>query len=382
MTLRKLMHMSALMLLLTLGTWQAAQAAPMVHPGAWHTEADLERIRANVAAGREPWKSAWTALQNSDAGLSATPHVSADVTNDYQIQNDGHAAYVLAVKWVASGDIRYAQASMRIIDAWSSTVHSVGNEPMRNGLGVNQMANAAEILRYGFHGSAGWPVADAERCRTWFKTVVYPHLQNGASANWGTSALAGIMSMSVFCNDPVMFQSAVTVYKHGFVVNGSLKDGCSGVTQYIDATGENAESGRDQGHSQGGVAHLVETALVAWNQGVNLVAYNDNQGVLNYGVSGANRIQIGMEYIAKYNLGNTVPYHPFYEYCNNVTKYPDGIAAKGRGSFSPIWEMAVSLFSKAGLKSPYCEQVIHAPGYAPEPTNSDHPGLGTLTFRR
>ena len=116
------------------------------------------------------------------------------------------------------------------------------------------------------------------RCRNFFKTVIYPHVKDGASANWGTSAMAGIMSMSVFCDDQEMFDHAVDVYKHGFVVNGSLKGGCCSVTQYIDATGENAETGRDQPHSQGGIAHLVETALVAWNQGVDLVSYNDRAG--------------------------------------------------------------------------------------------------------
>jgi hypothetical protein len=353
----------------------------MVHPGGWHTETDLERIRTKVAAGLDPWKSAWAALQGHDAEIDYKARVKPNIEDAYAIQRDGHAAYVLAIKWVASGDIKYARASMKIIDDWTSTVQSVANEPMRNGLGSNQMANAAEILCHGFGGSAAWPAADAARCRSWFKTVIYPHVRDGASANWGTSALAGIISMSVFCDDQEMFDHAVEVYKHGFVVNGSLKGGCCSVTQYIDATGENAETGRDQGHSQGGIAHLVETALVAWNQGINLVTYNDEQGVRDYGVSGANRLWLGLEYTAKYNLGNSVPYHPFFEYCNNVTKYPKGPAEKGRGNFSPIWEMSLHLFSLAKLDAPYCKEVCERVGYEPEGTNSDHPGLGTLTYR-
>jgi hypothetical protein len=356
-------------------------SAAMIHPGGWHTTADLQRIRSKVAAGQEPWKSAWGALQKAEAGANYQAHVIPNVIDAYAIQRDGHAAYVLAIKWVASGDQSYARAAINIINAWSSTVQTVANEPMRNGLGSNQMAEAAEILAHGFDGSAGWAPPDVARAKTWFRAVIYPHLKDGASANWGTSAMSGIMSMAVFCDDQEMFDRAVDAYKHGFVVDGSLKGGCCGVTQYIDATGEDAESGRDQPHSQGGIAHLVEVALVAWNQGVNLVAYNDDKGVLNYGVSGANRLWLGLEYTAKYNLGNDVPYHPFFEYCNNVTKYPGLISDKGRGNFSPIWEMACRLFADAKLDAPFCRQITALSTYAPERTNSDHPGLGTLTFR-
>jgi hypothetical protein len=353
-----------------------------VHPGGWHTETELERVRKNVTAGKQPWLDAWKAIQNADVNTNYHARVATNVTDAYWIQNDGHAAYALAIKWVASGDIAYAKASERIIDAWVSTVESAAPTTMRNGIGANQMANAAEILAYGFNGRAGWPATNVARAKSWFRNVVYPRVKNGASANWGTSCMAGIMSMAVFCDDREMFNTAVDAYKHGFVIKGSLKDGCCGVTQYIDATGEDAESGRDQGHSQGGIAHLLEVAMVAWNQGVNLVTYNDDCGVRDYGVSGANRLFTGLEYTAKYNLGNDVPYHPFFEYCNDVTIYPAGVSAKGRGNFSPVWEMAVHLFKGVGLDPVFGEQVVTTGSYAPEKTNSDHPGLGTLMFRQ
>jgi hypothetical protein len=355
-------------------------ARGFIHPGGWQTEADLERVRSNVAAGAEPWEMAWNAIKKSDANIKYTAHVTRTMTDAYRIQNDGHAAYVLAIKWVASGDIAYALASERIIDAWVQTVESAPDTTMRNGLGANQMANAAEILAHGFHGQAQWPAENVARAQQWFRHVIYPRIEHGAAANWGTSCIAGTISMSVFCDDQQMFDAAVNAYKHGYLINGSPKGGCAGVTQYIDATGEDAETGRDQGHSQGGIAHLLETALVAWNQSVNLVSYNDQLGVRDYGETGDDRLFIGLEYTAKYNLGNDVPYHPYFEYCNNVTIYPNGLSAKGRGNLSPIWSMATYLFNAAGLKPVFCKQATGKPGYAPEPTNSDHPGMGTLLF--
>ena len=79
-----------------------------------------------------------------------------------------------------------------------------------------------------------------------------------------------------------------------------------------------AESGRDQPHAQGGIAHLLETAVSAYNQKVNIFhEYN-------------NRLSLGFEYTAKYNLGRDVPYHPFEDPCH-LNIWPKGISAINRG---------------------------------------------------
>ncbi len=354
-----------------LATW--AQAA-FQHPGALLTQADLTRIRTNVAAGREPWKSAWAALKNSDAGAGYRASVAAKITDVYALQTDGHAAYVLAIKWAASGDVTYANASKNIINAWTSTVQKPFHESMRNGLGTLQMANAAEILAYGFNGSAGWSPAEAGRAQAWFQAKIWPELKQtdpanmsitGHSSNWGTSCQAGLMAMAIFCDSREIYDSTVSAYKNGFP---GVK-GCSASTQYIwSPTGQATESGRDQGHAQGGIAHLMETAAMAWNQGENLFTY------------GGNRVVAGFEYAAKYNLGNAVPYDPaFPDPCDVHPAWPT-ISATGRGNFSPVYEMANSYFNLAGIPAPYTKQVRDRPGYTPERTNSDHPGLGTLTF--
>ena len=65
----------------------------------------------------------------------------------------------------------------------------------------------------------------------------------------------------------------------------------------IDWKGQSYDSGRDQPHAQGLMAHLFDVAIVSWNQGTeDLFAYGDN------------RLLSGMEYSAKFNLGEDVPY--------------------------------------------------------------------------
>lgn len=66
------------------------------------------------------------------------------------------------------------------------------------------------------------------------------------------------------------------------------------------------ESGRDQAHAQGGLGLLVMAAQIGYNQrqyhetGADMVSYPNNSYPL---VNAA-------EYIAKYNLGYSVPYTP------------------------------------------------------------------------
>ena len=342
--------------------------AKFVHPGIFTLQSDLDRVRAGVAAGKEPWKSAWQALQKTGPDENFQPHVPQVITDVYQMQNDGHSAYVLAAKWVASGDPKYARAAIGLLDAWTGSVTSAkAGGTLRNGLGAIQMVNAAEIIAHGFGGSAGWPAADVKRAQRWFAEILYPVLTTGRmrSAGWGTPCLTGAMSIAVFCDDRTMFNDSVFAYEHGFT---NTSDGAVGVTQYIDATGENAESGRDQPHSQGSMAHLMEVAVIAYNQGLpDVMAFGDH------------RIVTGFEYSAKYNLGQEVSYHPFKESDGRLI-YKDGISAQGRGNFSPMYEMANYYFTQAGYPAPYTKQVCESPGYRPEYTNSDHPGLGTLFY--
>ncbi len=245
----------------------ATHVGGFIHPGLLLLQADLDRIRAGVSAGTAPWSAAWAALKSTDAGTGYQPSVSATVSDGYALQNQGHAAWVLAVKWVATGDMAFATACMRVIDAWVNTVTSMQTTTLRTGVGAMQMANAAEIMAFGFNGAAGWPAPQVSKGRTWFKDVVWPRIGMAnlqRSSNWGTSAMAGCMAAALFADDRAKFDYTVSAYKKGFT---DAPDGCSGVTQYVcEPTGQATEAGRDQGHAQGGVAHLVEVAMMAWNQ--------------------------------------------------------------------------------------------------------------------
>ena len=165
------------------------------------------------------------------------------------------------------------------------------------------------------------------------------------------------------------FNQQVDAYKFGY---RDTDDGCAGVTQYIfSPTGQAFESQRDQAHVQGGIAHLVEAALCAWNQNVDLVSYAND------------RLVAGVEYHARYNSGNDdVPWtSDIYNPCN-ITILGDRtrISPQDRGFVSPIYFMCAKLFAQAGKSHPETVAVIRNSDYLPEFTNRAHPGNGQFAF--
>lgn len=349
--------------------------AQLVHPGGWHTQADLTTIREKVAAGEAPWTIGWNAARNEGPNASYTSNPPALITNNGDMHRAGFAAWVLTMKWVASGNQLYANAAIRIIDNWVDTVtdFDVYGPTLTVSTGAGAMAQAAEILAHGFNGEAGWPQQDVTAARLWFRTVIYDAQTNTgllSSSNWGTSALGGNTSMAIFMDDEDAFNYQRQAYISGY----NLVDGCNSLTDYIPfATGQAFETGRDQAHVQGGIAHLTEAALCLWNQGDQFVYLANN------------RLLAGVEYHARYNLGfdDLPPYNPnIPNRCNisvpglNATE----ISTEDRGDFSPVYYMSAKLFSMAGLNHPNTKAVLAHPGYSPEINNFAHPGLGMFAF--
>ena len=191
-----------------------------------------------------------------------------------------------------------------------------------------------------------------------------------SSANFGTSALGGNMSMAIFMDD----QERYNFQRQAYITGYNSEDGCNSLTDYIPfATGQAFETGRDQIHVQGGIAHLTEAALCLWNQGDPFVYLEEN------------RLLAGVEYHARYNLGfdDLPPLNPdIPNQCNLSFSWLNSteISPEGRGVFSPVYYMSAKLFSKAGLDHPNTQAVLTSPGYSPEINNFAHPGLGTFAF--
>ena len=343
-----------------------------VHPGLLQSRQDLERMKTAVANKEEPIFSGYEVFCTNAASQlnyrrrGPLPMVGRNPTiGQSAYDSDANAAYQCAIMWSITGNIAYANKSKEIIDAWSSTQKSITGRDavLMAGLGPFKMVNAAEILRY---TDAGWSQPEIEQAENNFRNVIYPVIENFApfaNGNWDAAAMKTMMAIGVFCNDRAMFERALRYY-----VNGA-GDGC--LTHYIiNETGQCQESGRDQQHTQLGLAHLGDCCQIAWNQGLDLYGYDDNL------------LLKGFEYTAKYNLGQDVP---FEKTMDRTGKYRQtAISPIGRGRFRAVYEEIYNHYVNiAGLSAPYVHQVVErirpeGPGLP----GADHVGFGTLLFAR
>jgi hypothetical protein len=113
----------------------------------------------------------------------------------------------------------------------------------------------------------------------------------------------------------------MSLYRYNQGLNLYRSFTCANVSGMINAFGQNCESGRDQGHTQLGLGNMAELCQTAYNQG-DTQYYNLLE----------DRLLVGYEYTATYNLGNNVPYDSSFYRCGaNLVRSP---LSSSRGLFS------------------------------------------------
>lgn len=349
----------------------ASAPAAFQHPGILHTRAELDRMAQMVRQGVEPWASGFESLrvhaqsqadwrlrgpfENVSRGARENLHNS-------ELAADGNAAYQNALMWAITGDAAHAVKAVEILNAWSGTLKEIvgHDKELAAALYGFKYVNAAEIIRYTYDG---WLPADIERFAAMMREVFYPVIEDFATfanGNWDTACIKTMMAIGVFLDDPACFERAVDYFYHGSG-NGSL-------THYvINEEGQCQESGRDQQHTQLGLAHLAETCWIGWNQGLDMYSAANN------------RLLKGFEYTAKYNLGFEVPFSPYRDTTSKY--YAETISTKGRNRLRPIFEMVWNHYERRmGVASPYTKQAAERIRPEGAAFQSDHPGFGTLLF--
>lgn len=382
------------LLILSLSAVYDAAGQSFVHPGLLHTEADFARMRSKVNASAQPWKGSWDLLvANSHSQLGYTPRPVDTVRrggtgqNYPQLYNDIAAAYQCALRWKISGDNAYANKSIEIMNAWSATLKEItGNADrfLASGIYGYQFANAGEIMRT----YSGWATADFTRFKNMMLNEFYPLCEdfltnhNGACitnywANWDLCNMAGILAIGVLCDRRDLYDRAINYFKTG-AGNGSITHA---VWYLHSATlGQWQESGRDQGHCTLGIGLLASFCEMAWNQGDDMYGYDNN------------RFMKGAEYVAQYNIGNTVPYTTYTwgtgQNCAQMSQTV--ISEAGRGNIRPVWEMVYNHYAnRLGIAVPGVAAFAtqHRPeggggNYGTTSGGYDQLGFGSLTFTR
>ena len=410
------------------------------HPGGLHTNADFERIKAQLAAGNEKVTKAYNILKNAEFAqpTCATWPVENIIRGGGSGQNYINAArgatiaYQNALRWKIEGNEACAKHAVDVLMAWANTCKGIGgdsNFALAGGLYGYEFAQAAELMR----DYEGWKAKDFETFKRWMLDLWYPTIMrfqrsrndtwrnwrydasHGGQrpghywSNWGLCNTLALMSVGILCDDVFIYNQAMSYYKYGQAElakanypwpwapeNTETDKYNGGLNEYIDnlvphvaeyagetgaygKVGQMQETGRDQGHAQMAAGLAVDICQTAWNQGDDLYSYHDN------------RIAAGLEFQAAYNFDGRedlpwANYH--YTDCHSawhqawVQEGPNG---GSRGEIRPYWARVIGHYEGVkGVKMPFSEIALEKMGIDGGPTGAvsgpyDHMGYSVLT---
>ena len=293
------------------------------HPGVLVSRRQLDFVKKQVAAGAQPWKQAYDAMLATPyaaPGYRTKPRAVVDCGPYDHPDNgcsderrDAAAAYTDALAWYVSGQARFAQKSIEIMDAWSKvlTDHTGSNAPLQSGWAASVWTRAAEIVRYTY---TGWPEAD--RFADLLRKVYLPKVITGSTSNgnWELSMLEASQGIAIFLDDRATYDKAVAMYLDRVPAyiysssDGPLPKVSSrthahtpaeitkywyGQTRLVDGVAQ--ETCRDFAHTGYGlsaIAHIAETGRIQHHDLYPQVA---------------DRLRAAFELHSKYQLGEPMP---------------------------------------------------------------------------
>lgn len=333
-------------------TSAASSSGGFVHPGVFVSQGQLDFVKEQVDAKKEPWASAFDQMMDSEyLKLSREPSPRGSVDCGSRSQNpsngctnereDAMAAYGMALAFGITGDEKYAKKSADYMDSWAQSIkkHTASNAPLQTGWSAASWARAAELLK---HTYPAWNSASTE---TMLREVYLPNLVKGddRTGNWDLVMLESAIGISVFLDDRESYNAAMDKFKGrvpayiymkgdgkspkaapGSPQSKKRASGLSGFwhnQQNFAADGIAQETCRDFVHTGYGLAsisHVYETALI---QGENL--YETELG---------DRLRAGLEFHSEYQLGADQP--DFLCPGNKLVRNLEAVTEPGFNAFS------------------------------------------------
>lgn len=266
--------------------------SPFIHPGALNNQADLDFVKAKIAAGQNPWARAFNEMRT----LATRNKSTIAPTTETAQKNDARKAYANALAWYYTGDVKYAENAINILNVWGTTFEGYpsaeGQNLLQGGWIGSLLGPAAEIMR----GYSGWDPADMAKVQAMFRENFYPVLNTASTWNGNVdlTQIDAIMSIAVFNDDETEFNLGLQRMEARFPAyfylesdggvpaisgdGGDINKFWNSPTLWVD--GLTQETCRDNGHhTQFGIASALHAAEVAWNQGVDIYAKHSDRFV-------------------------------------------------------------------------------------------------------
>lgn len=228
----------------------------LLHPGLLNTKEELDWTKSKIAAGEQPWKKAFDDIKSSVSFnyKNRAMAVLSDQGKSDLWMDDCNKAYDYAMLWYYSEDQRYADEAIKIFNAWTILKEEHNNLNIQWAGG--DLYAAAEII---LHSNAGWKTADVDKFKQWSRDFILPVLLG--RPEWKHNAqqtnIRTLMMVYIFLDDKKGFNDELAEWRHYTPI-------------YISPDGTTNETCRDGHHVNYGVEGTLQSAQVAWNQGVDL----------------------------------------------------------------------------------------------------------------
>nr|WP_239528629.1 alginate lyase family protein [Microbacterium esteraromaticum] len=346
------------------GLQPVVSSAGFTHPGVFNSLENLTATKKHIVAGDSPWAESFEQLTSSpyakrgapdftSFGSASAPTAKTCGADDRggcisvcgsfnknpdvgcaDQQADGRAVYAQALAYFYTGDERYAQRAVAILNAYSARFAGSrgSNGPLMTAWTAGQMVRGAELIRYSYTPSSKKHEFDVTAFGTMLRKVFVPTLTTfdygRFNGNWKLSAAEGLIGIAVFLDDrrlydralamwrervesyvylstdgelPVAPASAAGLYRTPTALRCQWLDGKAKGCQTDPPTdpgirfqnGQVQESCRDFGHASMGLGAIVNTAETAWIQGDDL--YAEQQARIISGVLYAVQVSLNHE---------------------------------------------------------------------------------------
>ncbi|KXL44798.1 hypothetical protein M433DRAFT_78139, partial [Acidomyces richmondensis BFW] len=301
---------------------------------------DLSRMKFGVQKQVEPWYTAFLNMSGDPLASAAyqmegsmayvTRNNTGPEPGKDELSHDAVASLLNALMSYITEDDAYAAKSVEILSAWAETLELLNgtDAQLTASLYGPQLVNAAEIIRAYY---SDWQDSSISKFKTMILDIIVPLASQTAptaiqpypfKANWGLGSEAALVAFGIFLDNRTIYNEGLRLYQ---------TYPCASLNTTINQFGQESESGRDQTHTQLGLGEMAELCQIAYNQGdARFWDLLDN------------RLMLGYEYTAKYNLGFDVPYDPGFYRLEVIGK---NISSKDRGYFRPIYQIAYSYYA-------------------------------------
>lgn len=248
----------------------------------------IEQRVARAGEGREPFATGVRNLLDFAAAArlkDPRPKASLNISGTGgPFVDDSAAAYGLALAYVATGDVTYAEAASRYLMAWATTNRTTRNTCTNSGDCQTSLIISRNAPGFAFAADLIAPSGvmtptEATTFRGWLRDVILPTASERDN-NWGDAGTFARMALTSYLGDAAGFDAAVVRWRESMDLVAA--DG------HIPEEVRRASSGIT--YTQEALQYKVGAAVIAARRGVDLWDYEGKaggslQGALDYLVS-------------------------------------------------------------------------------------------------